>query len=81
MREKLKDIGNRFVSWFSVPYNMVRRYSTGLACLVTALFFAISFLITPTRETVERDASKLERKIQQRLALLDGYVGRAFENP
>ena len=81
MKRNLKIFANRLANWCSTLYKAVMENSTAVACFVTLLFFSISFLITPSRDTVERDAGKLERKIQQRQHLLEEYVQMAFDNP
>ena len=81
MKKRLNEIAVKVVEFFAASYNMAKRYRTAIACIVTAFLFSISFLITPTRDTVEHDAAKLERKIHHRQDVLEEYVQQALDCP
>ena len=81
MKMRLKGIAASIADELSAAYSIARRYRTAVACIVTAFLFAISFVITPSRDTVEHDAAKLERKIHHRQSVLEEYVGKAMATP
>ena len=62
-------------------YDIVRRYHIAVACMITVFLFAISFLMPENRYSVEKEAARLEKKIQQRQHILEDYVAKAFETP
>ena len=49
--------------------------------MITVFLFAISFLMPENRYSVEKEAARLEKKIQQRQHILEDYVAKAFETP
>lgn len=75
------DIFRGFVGTVKECFNWVASNSTLIACLLTIVFFSVSFLINPGRDTVEREARRLEKGIQQRQSLLESYVQMALDNP
>ena len=52
-------------------YDIVRRYHIAVACMITVFLFAISFLMPENRYSVEKEAARLEKKIQQRQHILE----------
>ena len=81
MRKRFNETVASATKALALSYNIAKRYRTTIACIVTAFLFSISFLITPSRDTVEHDAAKLERKIYHRQDVLEEYVEQALATP
>ncbi|MBR5856371.1 MAG: GHKL domain-containing protein [Bacteroidales bacterium] len=81
MKRRLNEIAAYVAEIVSELCRFANKYRTTIACMATAFLFLISFLITPTRDTVEHDAVKLKRKIHYRQSLLEEYTKKALECP
>ncbi len=66
---------------FRCGYGIIKRYRTTVACIITALLFSFSFIMTPSRDSTRKEAARLERKIKQRQQILERYVYQALETP
>lgn len=77
----IREVWHIVSAFLSNGYGIVKRYRTLFACVVTALLFSFSFIITPGHKSVEKEAAKLERKIKQRQQILEKYVYKAMETP
>lgn len=62
-------------------YDVLVKYHTAVACVMTALLFSISFLTPANYQSIEKESAKLEKRIRQRQHILEGYVEKAFEIP
>ncbi len=62
-------------------YDILIKYHTAAACIMTALLFSISFLAPTNNRSVEKEAAKLEKRIRQRQQILEDYVQKAFDTP
>lgn len=59
----------------------LRRYRSASALLLTALFFALGILVTPTQGSLEGEVKRMERRLQNRERLMEKYALEALDNP
>ena len=62
-------------------FDRLMKYRTLVACIITALFFSLSLFSPSAKTSVEKEASKLEKKIRYRQQILEDYVQEAFATP
>lgn len=62
-------------------YRAIEKHRTTVLCILTALSFAVSFVITPHQDSLRKEATRLEKKIQHRQQILEEYANQALNNP
>ncbi len=79
--ENLKHLTERVCRAASTLSGWIVAYRTRVAVILTLLFFAISFVTTPSNNTVKRESGKLEKRIGNRQKILERYVAEVMEHP
>lgn len=77
----MEKVRHAIMNIVGICYVILKDYRTTAACVLAALTFLVSFFTTSNRHSIERDAAKLERRIQHRQRILENYVQKAFDNP
>lgn len=57
------------------------KHRTWIFCVLSVLLLILSFSLVPQRKFIERDTHKLERKIQERQAILEKFAIEALNYP
>ena len=78
---RILDILHKTRALAQMAYGILKKYRTLIACAIAILLFVVSFLAPVERYSIEKEASKIEKKIRQRQQILEEYVQEAFEVP
>ena len=75
---RILDILHKTRALAQMAYGILKKYRTLIACAIAILLFVVSFLAPVERYSIEKEASKIEKKIRQRQQILEEYVQEAF---
>ncbi len=78
---KILDMLHKMRALAHMAYGVLKKYRTLIACAIAVVLFIVSFLAPVERYSIEKESSKIEKKIRQRQQILEKYVQMAFEVP